>query len=248
MQKRQSYKLVTNNQFAVTTLNYFTNSNPGKIIILFPPVDGTNQLDRTTANYFCKQGVSTVIIDSWTGSDFTYDIQDIAFHQTELESAKRAVLMLTNNLYRDKNVGILAFSKGAIGASVYKDSFTPNVKSMFLVVPGAPLHLTISRAGENKLSTLRQQRLLFYRIDQNEYDKLIYDALAFRTARSKGRLKVAMVTANKDTTVPTYLQNHLVEKWRPDVHWTTEYGHFRTVVYTHLSLKSSVYDFFINSL
>jgi hypothetical protein len=243
---RKSY-VYSNSDFSLRVAEYLTPENSDKIIVMLPPTGGTTPLDTATAKYFCKRGVSTVILDRWTGYIKQYEVNNLFTHQKELDDAKRALIGLVNGVYKDRKIGIFGVSKGAIGATAFKDDFRSNVKSLFLVAAGAPLHLTISRAGASVLRELREERLLFYNINQFTYDNWIDETVTHYTRERKNSIKLAMVISNSDTVVPSQLQHNLFRRWRPDKYWTTEVDHFRTILTTHLNLKDEAFEFFMES-
>ena len=244
--QRKSYRY-TNSDFRVSTIEYLTTENTDNLILYLPPTGGTTPLDTSTAKYFCENGISTLILNSWTGYVDKYTIENFSEHQTELDAAKMALLALSNNVYRNKKIAIFGLSKGAIGVTAFKNELKSNIKSMFLVLPGSPLHLTISRAGARILKELRDLRLKAFNIDQLTYDKMIFDSLLYKTEKPNKSIKLAMVISNKDKAVPTILQKNLVERWKPHTLWTTEVGHTRTIINTHLNLKDDALRFMKSS-
>lgn len=244
---RKNYKY-SNDSFSLRAIEYLTKANPDKVIIYLPPTGGTNPLDRTTAKFFCTSGVSTVILDRWTGFTNEYSVEDLGAHQIELDNAKKALLALTNHIYKDRKIGVFGVSKGAIGVTAFKNEFKSNLKSLFLVAAGSPIHLTISRAGARVLRALREERLRAYKIDQLTYDAWINELLDYQTVNKGNSIKLGMVMAKRDTVVPTVLQQNLVNRWRPDKLWTTDVDHFRTILTTHLNLREDVFEFFRESL
>ena len=246
--KRKSYKYEDSTNFTVKTLQFLTDNNDDKLIVHLPPTGGSTRLDKSTAHYFCNAGVSTIILDSWSGVKTEYSTKDFSEHQEELASAKKALLTLTNNVFKDKKIAIFGLSKGAIGITVFKNSFKNNVKSAFLVVAGAPLHLTLSRAGAKALKEVREKRMNFYNLTQYEYDHLMKESLNFSTSNRSDQIKVAMVTSSRDTIVPTALQENLLEILKPKKQWISNRGHLKTIVNTHIRLKDDAFDFMINAL
>ena len=244
--ERKNYRY-TDSNFRMSSIEYLTTENPESLILYLPPTGGTTPLDTNTAKYFCENGLSTIILNSWTGYINKYSVENFSEHQAELDAAKKALLGLSNNVYKNKKIAIFGLSKGAIGVTAFKSELKSNIKSMFLVVPGSPLHLTISRAGARVLKEIRDLRLEAFSIDQLTYDRMIFDSLLYKTQKPSKSIKLAMVISNNDTTVPSVLQRNLVDRWKPNRLWTSEVGHRRTIIDTHLRLTDDAVKFFKSS-
>lgn len=239
--------------FQIKTYQYYPTQErvgTGQMVIIVPPTNGTNGLDRDAAEAFCKYGLPAVILDSWTNSSRHPSVAEPESHQYEIDQARRALLILTNNVFSNTQIGILATSKGAIGVAAYASEFRSNVKSVFLIVAGAPLHLAISRAGERGLRDLRAARASHFELQsQRQYDQMIAQSLtsSIPTSRPRSGLRVAMVISDNDTTVPTYLQENLMNQWRPDRLWRRPGNHRQVVLFSFTMLKKRMFEFFDES-
>lgn len=238
----------TSEGFEIRTIEYLAFPKFDKMILLIPPVGGTNFFDRRTARFFCQKGISTLVLDSWTDFDRDYALNDLGSLQKELNNAGTALLSLLN-YFKDKKIGIYGTSKGAIGATAFRKYFPSNVTSMFLVVAGSPLELTISRAGEEGLKDLRERRMELFRLSSiSEYDEMVKSNLSSTTSSGSGdSIRLAMVLSKNDKTVPTSLQENLVRKWQPQKLWVTRVDHVKTIALTFTQLKDDALKFFLNS-
>ncbi len=237
------------NNLKVKVINYGLRElkSPHQVALIVPPTGGTNLVDRQYAKFFCRNGLPTVILDKWTGSDNVFDPLDLESHQKEIDYGKKAFLSIVRYLKNTK-VAVLSTSKGGIGTSCYFNEFPRNVKSLVTIVAGAPLHLIISRSNQEDLKLLRETRMRKLGIKSYEdYDQAILKSLKSQTASRNPHVKLAMVLANKDFSVPTSLQYHLASRWEPDQIWEFEKSHFMSILFSYGKLRDKIYQFMSDS-
>lgn len=207
-----------------------------KVAVILPPAGGANFIDSGYGKYFCKNGIDSVVVRDWSGANREYSPLDLTSHQKELEFAKAAVTRIVN-YFSESKIAFLATSKGGIGLTAFANALSDNVKLIISIVAGGPLHLVISRSNGEGLDKLRSARLSYFGITQDEYDELIKNNLQFRTEQPRKSIKIGMVFASDDETVPTDLQKNLFTLWKPDWSWVVQRGHIGTVAVTYRMLS-----------
>jgi hypothetical protein len=214
-----------------------------KLIVIVPPTGGVNQIDRTYAKMFCENGYLALIIKGYTGSDEVS--LDLNVHQRVIGSSVRAFRILRAR-YNQKFFGILGTSAGGIVSSTLVDDFADDLDAIFTIVSGAPLASVIARAGERGLKNLREARMRRFGYKTvRDYEMALAKTLEVDIpVNISPNIKVGMILAGKDSTVPTLFQNILKSWWKP--HWVMviEKGHTPAIIISAAQHRLRILKFF----
>ena len=229
-------------QMLIYTHDIFTDDQP--TILVVPPTGGTNVIDRNLARYYCNNSFRAVILDHWTGDDPDFNVSNLKAHYQELQDGENAVRRAVH-YFSQSNIGISTSSRGAIAISAIAHKLEANVKAVFLAVPGSPLHLNVTQAGEESLKELREKRLEYFGISQKQYDREMKKVMSpFKTQNKPSRLKAAILVSEKDEIVPSKLQLNFVNKWKPQKAWRTLESHGQTIAMSYFVLRDEILQFF----
>lgn len=221
-----------------------------KTILLLPPTGGENILDNVYANHLCIRGFRVVILVGW---DFQDEASlDPAMHD---RGAIRAVAAMRNAIDFIKptagQLGIMGTSVGGISASLVM-GLDNRVAAGFFIVAGGGMVDIIAKSSEEHLAKFREERLKAYHLaDVNAYrdflsDKITLDPLEF--AANASDRPTHFVVANQDITVPTENQVKLLEAFKAKEVTYLDGNHFKVILKTSATMKSTVKKFFAENL
>lgn len=223
---------------------WMPGETPSEIVIVMPPTGGTNLIDRSYASGLCDKGIGAVILDGWTDDD-EYNLE-LEIHTRFYSRAQAAVDLLLDQ-YKDKSIGILGTSVGALHGSI---AFARNerIKSGFFIVGGGDIASIIAHSNQDAMVTAREARFKRYGFkSDDEYVAALRKVLPYEPLEIKfdrKQKKLGMIISTNDQTVPTKNQNLIRDKWAPDVEYKTSWSHVLAIVKTWLFDKSQVVDFF----
>jgi len=126
------------------------------------------------------------------------------------------------------------------------DDFADDLDAIFTIVSGAPLASVIARAGERGLKNLREARMRRFGYKTvRDYEMALAKTLEVDIpVNISPNIKVGMILAGKDSTVPTLFQNILKSWWKP--HWVMviEKGHTPAIIISAAQHRLRILKFF----
>lgn len=232
------------NDMDIELSSFKTSEKSERLIVILPPTGGVNFIDRNYAQHFCKKGMSTVIIKSWSEN---FEVRyDLSVHTDYYMNAQAAIDSVLNQ-HSDYKIGMLGTSLGSLHASI---SFARNdfIDSVFLIVGGGNLASMIARTDQEQTLKFKEIRFELYGFEsEDEYEEALKPHIPFEVLdmeiKREGR-KIGMSISYDDVTVPTSNQIALKKKWNPDLLLDSNFNHTNTVLKTWLLNKRAITRFF----
>lgn len=184
------------------------------LIILLPPLGGTNPLDTGTAEALCRNGLATFIITTdLTGLDQDPIVPVSDHDQTgrRVASAVKAAMLIARTypeINADK-VGMLGASLGGILGSIAY-SVIPEISAATFIVNGGDVPYILAHSDQPKVINLKNKRMREQNLKTNdEYEAFLnanmtLDPLYF--AKLIPRESVKLYLSKNDASVPSSRQ------------------------------------------
>lgn len=229
--------------FQVHVLKYESRLPKPKSILILPPTGGINFLDRSYARSFCESGFNVFILKHWTHDD-EYSL-DLQIHERFYARALRAIEIVLS--HQDSGfIGLLGTSVGAIHVAnaVRKIS---RLDAAFYIVGGTPASEVLANSDQDILVKARKKRF-----DKNGYTNIddyiqaLGRSLSFDSLHSKANpsVRIGMVVASSDTTVPTKNQLKLQNEMAPEHIIKIDGNHLYAILTTWIFRKKEIVSFF----
>ncbi|MGE0631270.1 MAG: hypothetical protein AB7O96_02605 [Pseudobdellovibrionaceae bacterium] len=216
-------------------------------ILIVPPTGGENTIDRGYAYLFCQDGYDAVIISTWD------QIEDVDMNlKTQDIAVVRAVSAIRTAVdFVKKPTGILATSMGSILTSVTL-AVESRFKAAFLIVGGAPISEIMATSQNKKVRVIREARMKAHHFTTaDQYRRALKKAMKIdlnSLVQPIAGLKLKMVIATADDTVPTKNQFQLWNSFGRPENIQLKTGHTSAVLKTFSSHSHDVLEFFDRSM
>lgn len=237
---------ISNPDFTVKFTTYRSDSKLH--VIVMPPTGGMNFIDRSYARQFCHDGMSTYILESWTGDD-EYVI-DYSIHNRLYARAQRAIQLVLDSIPEGEPVGILGTSVGALFASQAIGS-KPRLRTGFSIVGGAHIAEIIVTSTQGAMEKAKAVRKEAFGIkNDEEYLKELDPHIKidpYYMDGHKGKT-LGLVYSPLDSVVPAKNQKLLMDIWNPEKVITIEHNHMWSIIATWLLHQKEISKFFKESL
>lgn len=208
--QNESLESVVNFQFK---FHKATQGVKNKLIVITPNILGETVLERAMAQFLQENGYHVLV----PMTEVRLDIVDENSFQ-RIEDINRSSLKLTNllidyvngyfNFDRD-NIGLVGVSLGGIRSSMLLGS-DDRFKAMFIAVAGSDMPSIYAYSEHSIIIDIRERHMEFLGLKtQKEYEDILRENVHLDSsivANSKYLNNVAMIIANKDTSVPTINQ------------------------------------------
>jgi dienelactone hydrolase len=184
------------------------------LLFIFPGISGITALDRHAAKYFAHHGYS-VVIAPYGVSDSPQSFENVAPQLAEMVLANFAVVDYFSRLpgIDGARMGILGTSFGGI-RGLYHSFLDARIKAhIFLVTAPLPDVLAYSPKDRVAALRLRQMRAGGYaspQVYRDAIEKAMHFKLSDWTCRRSPQ-DYFLYIANKDDTVPSFLQWRLLQ-------------------------------------
>lgn len=183
---------------------YRTRRSPRvRSVLIIPPTDGANFLDRGFAEQLCQKGLESWLLREWDAGKNRLEVSlDL---ESQDQSARRAVSAIRQIVgLMPGRVGILGTSEGALIASVAL-AVEAKLVGGVLVTPGADLAEILTRSANEKVRRLRAARQRAFGWTLAEYgfqlrERVMIDPL-YLAPRLRAK-KVGIVIAAQDDVIP----------------------------------------------
>jgi hypothetical protein len=228
--------------------SYQPTQTPRGAVIIVPPTGGSNFLDRRYARSLCRAGFESVIITYWQGID--EENLDLAVHERLLRRGQLAISETLEELSSHSFVGILGTSVGAIHGLTALGS-TP-IDAGFFIAGGAPVSQVIAESSQRELALYRNKRKTEFGFQStDEYQSALAQAIPQDleplyyqdTLRNKS---IGFILAKSDDTVPTHLQQQVVDQLNPLTLLKINASHFWAIVKSWWFYEDVIVDFFVS--
>ncbi len=208
--QNESLESVINFQFK---FHKATQNVKNKLIVLTPNILGETILERAMAQFLQESGYHVLIPITEVRLDI---VDENSFGR--IEDINRSSLKLTNLLIdythqffefdRDR-IGLVGVSLGGIRSSMLLGS-DDRFKVMFIAVAGSDMPSIYAYSEHRIIIDIRERHMEFLGLEtQKEYEEILRKNIHLDSsivANSKHLNNVAMIIANKDTSVPTINQ------------------------------------------
>ncbi len=228
-----------------------TDRSDTKAILILPPTGGKNYIDKKYAEYFCKNGYTSFILENWTDDD-EYSI-DLDIHNRYMRRAQKA-LFLTLDKLQNYNIGIFATSAGGFIANVAMGNpeLGKNIKAYYSVVSGTPLCSSIASANERLLKRVRKIRMKRFDFKTHQqYETALCEAIVWKIPKEKpSHIHFAAVMSTEDTTVPGDFQKNLITHWSAEPEFSIKHhsSHANSIIRTYYFHREQILRFFDESV
>lgn len=184
-----------------------------KLIVLTPNILGETVLERVMAQFLQENGYHVLVPMTQVRLDV---VDENSFQR--IEDINRSSLKLTNLLidyvneffhFDRENIGLVGVSLGGIRSSMLLGSDN-RFKAMFIAVAGSDMPSIYAYSEHSIIIDIRERHMEFLGLKtQKEYEEILRQNVHLDSsivANSKNLENVAMIIANKDTSVPTINQ------------------------------------------
>lgn len=237
---------ITLDDFTVKFTTYRTDSKLH--VIIMPPTGGMNFIDRSYARQFCHDGMSTYILENWSGDD-EYVI-DYSIHNRLYGRAQKAIQMVLNSIPEGEPVGIFGTSVGGLFTAQAIGS-KPRLQTGFSIVGGAHIAEIIVRSTQNAMEKAKEvRRKEFHFKTDDEYLQELDPHIKidpYYMDGHKGKT-LGMVYSPLDSVVPAENQRLLMDIWRPEKVITINHNHMWSIVEAWFLHQKGISLFFKESL
>ncbi len=208
--QNESLESVINFQFK---FHKATQNVKNKLIVVTPNILGETVLERVMAHFLQENGYHVLVPMTEVRLDI---VDENSFGR--IEDINRSSLKITNLLIdyvhqyfefdRDR-IGLVGVSLGGIRSSMLLGS-DDRFRAMFVAVAGSDMPSIYAYSEHQIIVDIRERHMDFLGLEtQDEYEEILRKNIhldASIVANSKHLANVAMIIANKDTSVPTINQ------------------------------------------
>lgn len=226
--------------------HYVARPGAGTVIIL-PLTGGEVILDRFYARALCGRGLNAVVAKTWshdTESGISLDVHDNGF--------LRGVVAIRHVLdFVPGRVGVIGTSVGALYEGLAL-GVVDRLDAAVFVVGGGGLPQILAQSDETGVAKLRAARYAAMGISSaDEYEKILEANLSLDLMKFLPPAKkkpVLMITALKDSTVPTSSQIALWEKLERPARIDINSNHPAAILTAWFKYRGAILDFFETNL
>ena len=217
-------------------------------VVILPPTGGGTVLDNRLLKVFCEYGIRTLLIRGWTG-DLEQDLDPSTHDRGSLRGI--AAIRQTLTFFGVKRAGVYGTSLGGIIAS-NAAGVDSRIDALITTVAGGNVLETLSGSDQEILARLRAERMEKYHLKtREEYRDFLAREITINASdwtRPELSPRTWMLVATEDTTVPTFVQEELWEKWGRPKRTDISSGHLGTVVWAETFYAHDFAKFFLRAL
>ena len=199
---------------SIKAKTYIPTTKNSPVVFMLPSLGGTNQLDQTLAESFCKQNIAAILITtSFIGSngDALVPVGDHDHALRRVVSALKGALVASQNLEQinKEKIGLFGISLGGILGSVAY-GVMPEISAATFVVNGGDIPFIMAYSDQPTMIKLRQARMQEQNLKTiKEYelylrDHLTLDPLHF--AKTSDAKNTKLFLSKTDNSVPSETQ------------------------------------------
>lgn len=219
-----------------------------RTVIIMTPTGGANYLDRSYARSLCRAGFQSIIITGWKGLD--EESLELDVHQRLLQRGQDAIQTIVEYLHPEDFIGILGTSVGAIQGLTALGSMD-SLSAGFFVAGGAPVAQVIAESSQEELALYREKRFAEFGFNNNqEYAQALAKKIGpslepFSYQEALRNKPMGFILAQSDDTVPSPLQQNVIDRLEPQKVLNINAGHFWTIIKAWWFYENVIVDFFL---